>query len=88
MQGFVREDLIAAHPQGDANAEGRIDSDLRRQGYTAVSVRAGDTVRDIARRNGLAEHEIRDVVVLNSRHQLVDPDLIYPGDAVYLPPRP
>ncbi len=85
VTGFVREDLVVSHAAGDKGPEGRFDPGLERQGYFAVEVQRTDTLRDICLRHGVSEDEIDDVIALN--HQIIDPDLIYPGDTVYLPQR-
>jgi hypothetical protein len=87
VAGFIREDLVLAHPGGDKDANGRTAPALVRQGYFAVEVQRTDTLRDICLRHGLSEDEIDDVIALNRNHQIIDPDLIYPGDTVYLPQR-
>jgi hypothetical protein len=87
VAGFVAEELLAPQPASDQGATGPTDASLRRRGYTAVEVQPGDTVRDICRRHGLSEDEIRNVVVLNRDHAVIDRDLIYAGYVVYLPPR-
>lgn len=62
---------------------GRTNSALEQQGYTDYVVQPGDTIWDIAERYGV---DFQATVALNSGH-LADPDLIYPGDTIYLPIR-
>jgi nucleoid-associated protein YgaU len=62
-------------------ATGRTDPSLQAQGYQGAVVRPGDTIWDIAKRNGV---DFSKTVELNKAH-IADPDLIYPGDVIYLP---
>ena len=50
---------------------------------TKVQVRSGDTMHDLAQRYLGAIDRTRDLIVANP--QIKNPDVLYPGDAVYLP---
>ncbi len=82
--GWVAAQYVTPHPQGGEDANGRIDQTLRSQGYVAVSVQPGDTIDGIAARYSMDPAQ---AVVVNDGH-IIDPNLIFPGDTVYLPGRP
>jgi hypothetical protein len=84
VQGWVAADFVTAHADGREGPTGRTDFELRQLGYTPVTVKPGDTVNAIAARFGLSAKES---VVLNRDNHVIDPDLIFPGDTVYLPNR-
>lgn len=79
--GWVNGRYLQRNETGEMGPTGRINPELESQGYQAAEVRDGDTVWDIARRNGADPQE---AVRLNSGH-LIDPNLIFEGDKVYLP---
>ncbi len=81
VQGWVAGDYLAAHPEGAMDETGRINPDLEEQGYEAHTVVPGDTIWDLARRDGA---DFQDMVQLNQDH-LINPGLIFPGDTVYIP---
>ncbi|WP_376091789.1 LysM peptidoglycan-binding domain-containing protein [Roseomonas sp. CCTCC AB2023176] len=81
IQGWVAAEYTAPHPEGGMDATGRINPDLEHAGYREVQVKPGDTIWDISRREGTDFHE---TVALNRDH-IIQPDLIFPGDTVYLP---
>lgn len=81
VQGWVDGQYVQPHPKGAMDESGRVNPDLERQGYREHEVRPGDTVWDIARRDGA---NFRDTLELNSGH-LINPGMIFPGDKVYIP---
>lgn len=81
VAGWVNGRYLQRNETGEMGPTGRINPELESQGYRAVAVRDGDTVWDVARRNGVDPQE---AVRLNSGH-LIDPNLIFEGDKVYLP---
>ena len=78
--GWVDASYVTIHRSGGEDATGRIN-ELRRQGYVAVRVRPGDTLGELAARHGVRPS---DGVAVNNGH-IIDPNLIFPGDTVYLP---
>jgi nucleoid-associated protein YgaU len=81
VQGWVAAQYVQSHPAGAMDTTGRINPQLEAQGYREHLVQPGDTVWDIARRDGV---NFRDTLQLNSDH-LVNPGMIFPGDTVYIP---
>lgn len=81
MTGWVEAQYVMPHARGGENATGRVDQTLRGRGYTPVTVHPGDTIDGIATRYG---KDPAQAVVVNDGH-IIDPNLIFPGDAVYLP---
>jgi LysM repeat protein len=81
VQGWVAAEHVRPHPAGAMDDAGRINPNLEAQGYRAHVVQPGDTVWDIARRDGV---NFRDTMQLNGDH-LINPGLIFPGDKVYIP---
>ena len=79
VTGWVEAKYVTPHAQGGENATGRIDQSLR--GYIPITVRPGDTVDGIAGRYGKDPGQ---AVAVNQGH-VIDPNLIFPGDTVYLP---
>jgi hypothetical protein len=79
--GWVRADLVEDHPQGAMDETGRINPDLESSGYSEIRVTDGDNLWDLAHAQGV---EFDEMVELNSAH-LIAPDLIFPGDTVYVP---
>jgi acyl dehydratase len=71
---------VTPHAQGGEDATGRVDQTLRGQGYVPVMVHPGDTIDGIAARYG---KDPTQAVVVNDGH-IIDPNLIFPGDTVYL----
>ena len=64
-------------------AGGRIDPNLVAQGYKTVKVEPGDSIAGIAIRNHVI---VSATIALNAEH-IVYPNLIFPGDIIYLPER-
>ncbi len=81
ITGWVAEEYTRPHPEGAMDATGRINPDLQASGYREVKVQQGDTVWDIARREGT---DFQETVALNQDH-LIDPNMIFAGDTVYVP---
>jgi hypothetical protein len=81
VTGWVAAQYVTPHAQGGENATGRIDQTLRGQGYIAVTVQPGDTIDGIAARYGIDPTQ---AIAVNDGH-IIDPNLIFPGDTVYLP---
>ena len=81
VQGWVAAEYVQSHPAGAMDETGRINPDLESQGYRAHEVQPGDTVWDLARRDGV---NFRDMLALNGDH-LINPGMIFPGDKVYIP---
>ncbi|MFA5123960.1 LysM peptidoglycan-binding domain-containing protein, partial [Zavarzinia sp.] len=81
VTGWVNGRYLQRNETGEMGPNGRINPELESQGYQAVEVRDGETVWDIARRNGVDPQE---AVRLNSGH-LIDPNMIFAGDKVYIP---
>jgi hypothetical protein len=80
LTGWVAAEYLRVHREGAMNASGdRYNPALTGPRYVAVTVEPGDTLASIAARNNadLAETE-----KLND--QIADPNVIYPGDTVYL----
>jgi hypothetical protein len=85
VEGWVAADLVTSHPRGGEGAKGRVDWDLLRHGYTPVAVKPGDTLRDIAARFAArAGVSPADVVAVDGNQHVIDRDMIFPGDTVYL----
>jgi len=84
VTGWVEAKYVTPHADGGENASGRIDRSLRGSGYVPVTVRPGDTVDGIAARYGKDPEQ---AVAVNHGH-IIEPDLIFPGDTVYLPSGP
>jgi LysM domain len=80
VTGWVAAQYVTPHPQGGENATGRIDQAEQGQGDIAVTVRPGDTIDGIAARYG---KDPAQAAVVNNGH-IIDPNLIFPGDTVYL----
>jgi cell wall-associated NlpC family hydrolase/nucleoid-associated protein YgaU len=66
-------------PVDDSQATDEITAVPAAEGGTTHSVQAGDTLRDIAAQYGV------DVSTLVSANGLPNPDLIYPGDQIFVP---
>lgn len=81
VSGWVPDAHITRHPEGAMNHEARINPELEAMGYRAHRVEAGENVWDIAARNGC---DFQETLALNTQH-LVNPELIFEGDVVYLP---
>ncbi|WP_376091798.1 LysM peptidoglycan-binding domain-containing protein [Roseomonas sp. CCTCC AB2023176] len=81
ITGWVAAEYTAPHPAGAMDATGRTNPDLADAGYRPVQVEAGDTLWDVARREGV---DFQELLALNRDH-LIRPDLIFPGDTVYVP---
>ncbi|WP_338664473.1 LysM peptidoglycan-binding domain-containing protein [Pararoseomonas sp. SCSIO 73927] len=81
VQGWVAQEHTATHPDGAMDSTGRINPELEKAGFREVTVQPGDTIWDIAKREGTG---FEDTVALNRDH-IIQPDLIFPGDTVYLP---
>jgi hypothetical protein len=81
VKGWIARAFVAPHPGGAEGQTGRIDPLLQRRGVSTVKVARDDTLSEIAtgHRVSLATLEAE-----NAAHVL-DPDLIYPGDIIYLP---
>jgi LysM repeat protein len=77
--GWVAADLTEARSTGAQGPTGRINPVLA--DHPTHVVAPGDTLASIAALHGVP---LASLVVLNSGH-LADPDLIFPGDTVYLP---
>lgn len=81
VTGWVAQEYTQPHPEGAMDATGRINPDLEAAGYREVKVAEGDTVWDIAKREGV---DFQETVALNQDH-LIDPNMIFKGDTVYVP---
>lgn len=81
VTGWVAREFTAAHSEGAMDATGRVNPDLAAAGHRGVPVQPGDTIWSIAQANGA---DTRETVALNSGH-LIDPNMIFAGDTVYLP---
>ncbi|NJM34240.1 MAG: LysM peptidoglycan-binding domain-containing protein [Rhodomicrobium sp.] len=81
VTGWVAAEHVRPHEQGAMDEQGRINPELEERGFTAHTVAEGDTMWDLARRDGV---NFRDMLELNRDH-LIDPNLIFPGDTVYIP---
>lgn len=80
-RGWVDAEFLQRHDAGAMNATGRVDPRLAAQGYDHVVGRVGDTVWDLATANGKDPSE---AVKLNRDH-IIDPNLIFEGDTIYMP---
>jgi hypothetical protein len=83
VRGWVDARYVTPHASGGEDATGRVDTTLRSEGYRPVTVRSGDTLDGIAAAHGADPSR---AVVVNNDH-VIDPNLIFPGDTVYLPSR-
>jgi LysM repeat protein len=76
------------NPSPPEKATGRTDPALEAKGYKPIIVKPGDTIWDLAKANNIP---FETALALNRGH-ISNPDLIYPGDAIYLkidtPPAP
>lgn len=81
VQGWVSAQYVQTHAAGAMDDTGRINPDLDKQGYSTHTVVPGDTIWDVAKREGV---DFQEMVALNSDH-LIDPNLIFPGDTLYIP---
>ncbi|WID99700.1 SH3 domain-containing protein (plasmid) [Bosea vestrisii] len=79
--GWVNGRYVQRNEIGEMGPTGRINPDLEQQGYRAVTIAEGESVWQAAERAGA---DPRETVRLNSGH-LVDPNLVFAGDKVYLP---
>jgi len=84
IQGWVETKYIKPHPAGAEGPHGRINPALAKKGDPAVTVQPGESIWSIAETHGFAPPLIER---LNSP-TFIDPNLIFPGDDVYLPRRP
>lgn len=66
---------------GSTDPTGRVNADLETEGYPWVVVMPGDTIRRIATSRNA---DVVETVMLNMDH-ILQPDIIYPGDRIYLP---
>jgi hypothetical protein len=76
---------LASHPAGATNSSGgRYDPLLAKEGLASVVVIPGNTIFGIA-----AFHDVSPsaTIALNAAH-IEDPNVIYPGDIIYLPAIP
>lgn len=80
-QGWVLSTLVTPHADGAMGEAGRINPALEGAGLDSVIVDTGDTIRLIATTN---ERDVVETVMLNMDH-ILDPDIVFPGDTVYLP---
>lgn len=81
VTGWVAQEYTEPHPEGAMDATGRINPELEAADYREVKVAEGDTVWDIAKREGV---DFQETVALNQDH-LIDPNMIFSGDTVYVP---
>lgn len=81
VEGWVDSQYLAAHAEGAMTETGRIDPDLETQGYESHIVQLGDTMWNLARRDGVDFHEM---VQLNQNH-IINAGFIFPGDKIYIP---
>ena len=84
VRGWVATEYTKPHAAGAMNDTGRTDPALGHAGDRAVVARDGDSVWSIAARNGANPEQTE---ALNRDH-LIEPDLIFKGDTVYLPKSP
>jgi hypothetical protein len=80
-EGWVFGGFVEMHPSGEQDENGRINPELDQLGYRWVEAKDGDSIRLIANRHSV---DVAETVMLNMDHML-RPDLMYPGDRVYLP---
>ncbi|WP_394891645.1 enterotoxin A family protein [Mesorhizobium sp. AaZ16] len=81
MQGWVRAEYLAAHPEGAQDQSGRFNPKLEKQGYRAIIVQNNGSII------GLAIHHQKSIsatVALNLEH-IANPSLLFAGDRIYLP---
>ncbi|GLS46833.1 hypothetical protein GCM10007884_48300 [Methylobacterium brachythecii] len=81
VEGWVDGAYLQAHPDGAMGPNGRIDPALEKQRYASRDLRPGDSLWDVAQREGV---DFRDTVELNKDH-LIEPGRVFAGDRVYLP---
>lgn len=81
VTGWVDRSYLQPHAGGDMDETGRINPDLEALGYEQHTVQPGDTIWDLAHRDGVNFNEM---LRLNQDH-LINPGMIFPGDTVYIP---
>jgi Bacterial SH3 domain len=80
-EGWVSADFVEPHPTGAQNEKGRFNPQWEKLGYRWVEAKDGDTIRLIAVNNSA---DVVETVMLNMDH-ITAPDVIFPGDRIYLP---
>lgn len=81
MQGWVRAEYLAAHPEGAQDQSGRLNPELEEQGYRAIIVQNNDSIIRLAIHH---QKSISATVALNLEH-IANPSLLFAGDRIYLP---
>jgi LysM domain len=81
VRGWVEQRYLAAHPDGALSGTGRIDPAKPPVGYVSHVVAPAETVYSIAAANGVTVSDLEDA---NGRH-IIDPNVIFPGDLIYVP---
>ncbi|MBD9524711.1 LysM peptidoglycan-binding domain-containing protein, partial [Ensifer sp. ENS02] len=79
--GWAAARFLVEHSRGVQRPSGRDNPALTGRGLRSVTVQSGETITSIATANGA---DLAVVLSLNRDH-LVAPNLIFPGDMVYLP---
>ncbi len=82
ISGWVASEYLRPHnEQGAMDDHGRMNPELKEQGYTEVEVEHRDNLWDLAQQHSV---DFQQMVELNQDH-LINPGLIFPGDKVYIP---
>ena len=83
VEGFVSADYVRSHSSatGAMDETGRINPALEYERYDEITVVTHDNLWDLAEAHGL---DVDALVELNKDH-ILDPDLIFAGDTVYVP---
>ena len=81
--GFVSADYVRPHDSalGAMDETGRTNPTLEDQNFREIAIQEGDNLWDIAQREGV---DFGEMVSLNKDH-LIQPDLIFEGDKIYVP---
>jgi LysM domain/Bacterial SH3 domain len=81
VEGWVEARYLAQHPQGALRGTGRIEPSQGPPAYRPVVVQPGETVFGIAQENGVPVSALEN----SNRQHIIDPNLIFPGDVIYVP---
>ncbi|MEM9438871.1 MAG: LysM domain-containing protein [Pseudomonadota bacterium] len=83
VEGFVNADYVRSHSSatGAMADTGRINPSLEYERFDKITVVTHDSLWDLAAGQGI---DFVELVALNQDH-IIDPDLIFAGDTVYVP---
>ncbi|WP_274425126.1 LysM peptidoglycan-binding domain-containing protein [Chelativorans sp. YIM 93263] len=80
-EGWVSTNYVEPHEEGEQTRDGRINPDLENEGYEWIEVKSGQSFGSIARERSI---DTAEAVMLNDH--IFDPNMIFEGDRIYLPP--